>query len=128
MDIIKIIGIAILTTFAVVILRQQKPEVAAVVGIAGSVVILFMFVNLLSGVIGSFIGIVNRTGIGSELFSSVLKIIGVGYITEFACGVCADSGMNSLADKVALAGKVTILILALPIINSIIDIVVGILP
>ncbi|MCL2621717.1 MAG: stage III sporulation AC/AD family protein [Firmicutes bacterium] len=128
MEIIKIIGVAILTTFAVVMLRGQRPEIAAIVGVAGGLVVLFMFIDQLALVFDSFYSIVNKANISSQLFSVILKIIGVGYITEFACGVCADSGMQSLADKVALAGKVTILVLALPIINSIIDLVVGILP
>ena len=128
MDIVKIIGVAILTTFAVLVLKPTKPEIAAVVSIAGGLIVLLMFVSCLGGVISSMTSIVQRTGIKSDVFSALLKIIGIGYLTEFASGICKDAGNESMAQKVILAGKVIILVLALPIINNLIDIVVGILP
>ena len=128
MDIVKIIGVAILTTFAVLVLKPTKPEVAAIVSIAGGVLVLLMFIDALGGVISSMTAIVQRTGIKSEVFSALLKIIGIGYLTEFASGICKDAGNESMAQKVILAGKVIILVLSLPIINNLIDIVVGIVP
>ena len=128
MNIVKIIGIAFVTTFAVVILRQTKPEIAAVVSVAGGIVVLLMFVDSLSTVLGGFTAIVNRTGIKSEIFSVLLKIIGIGFLTDFAAGICADAGNNSMAQKVTFAGKIIILVLALPIIDNLIQIIIGILP
>ena len=89
---------------------------------------ILMFVESLSQVLDGFSSIVRRTGIKSEVFSALLKIIGIGYLTEFAAGICADAGNNSMAQKVTLAGKVVILVLALPIINNLIEIIIGILP
>lgn len=128
MDIVKIIGIALVTTFAVMVLRPTRPELAAVVSIAGGVIVLLMAVDALSQVLTSFTAIVNRTGIKSEVFGALLKIIGIGYLADFAAGICADAGNNSMAQKVTLSGKVIILVLALPIINNLIEIIVGILP
>jgi len=98
------------------------------VSIAGGVIVLLMAVDALSQVLGSFSAIVNRTGINSEIFSALLRIIGIGYLADFAAGICTDAGNNSMAQKVTLAGKVIILVLALPIIDSLIQIIVGILP
>ena len=128
MDIVKIIGVAILTTFAVLVLKPTKPEVAAIVSVAGGLIVLLMFVDALGGVISQMSAIVNRTGIKSDIFSSLLKIIGVGYLTEFAAGICNDAGNQSMGQKVILAGKVIILVLALPIVNNLIEIVVGMVP
>jgi len=128
MDIIKIIGIALVTTFAAVVLRPSRPEIAAVVTVAGGVIVLLMAVDALGQVLGSFASIVNRTGIKSEVFGALLKIIGIGYLADFAAGICADAGNTSMAQKVTLAGKIIIMVLALPIINNLIEIIVGILP
>jgi len=128
MNIVSIIGIALVTTFAVMVLRPTKPELAAIVSVAGGVIVLLMAVDALGSVIASFTSIVHRTGINSEVFSALLRIIGIGYLTDFAAGICADAGNNSMAQKVSLAGKVVILVLALPIIDNLIQIIVGILP
>ena len=127
MNLVKIIGIALMTTFAVLLLRPSKPEIAALVGTAGGIIILIMFVDSIGGVIANMTKIANRTGIKNDVFTALLKIIGIGYLTEFAAGICNDAGNNSMAQKVLLAGKVIILVLALPIVNNLIDIIAGLM-
>ncbi len=124
---VKIIGIAIITTVAVLIIKQLKPELAVVVGLAGSIIIVIIIVNMLGSVFNIFDGIVERTGVDKELFVVVLKIIGIGYLTEFSANLCLDAGVNSMADKIMLAGKVVIMLMALPIINNLLEIVYGLM-
>ena len=124
---VKIIGIAIITTVAVLIIKQLKPELAVVVGLAGSIIIVIIIVNMLGSVFNIFDGIVERTGVDKELFVVVLKIIGVGYLTEFSANLCLDAGVNSMADKIMLAGKVVIMLMALAIINNLLEIVYGLM-
>lgn len=128
LDLFKILGVGIVTTVAVLITRQIKNEYAVFVGLAGSIIIVILIINQLSFVVDYFGEIVNRTGLDPTLFTAVLKIVGVGFITEFVANICADAGSNSTGDKVLLAGKVVILCLALPIITALLDIVIGILP
>ena len=127
MDIVKIILIGVITSVATIILKQFKPELSVLVSLAGGIVILISLINYLSGLIASFSQIVEKTSIDIALFSSVLKIVGVGYITEFGANVCVDTGNSSIADKVLLAGKVIILCLALPIVSSMISTIMGLI-
>jgi len=126
-DIIKIILIGVITSVATIVLKQFKPELSILVSLAGGVIILISLINYLGQIVSSFIQIVNKTNINFALFSSVLKIVGVGYLTEFGANICYDTGNNSVADKVLLAGKVIILCLALPIVSSMISTIVGII-
>lgn len=128
MEIVKIIGIGLLTVFASMMLKSLKPEFSLLISLAGGLIVLFMTVNYLVELISAFTNIIDKTGLNNDLLKSVLKIIGVGYLTEFAGNICVDSGNSSMADKIILAGKIVILVMALPIINSIIDILVSILP
>lgn len=128
MELVKIIGIALIASIAILVVKQIKPEIAVVITIATSLIILLMLVEMLSTVTQIFDVIVTKTGIDKELFSSILKIIGIGYITEFAANICIDSGNNTIADKILLSGKIVILVLAMPIITSLLDIIVGIMP
>ena len=57
------------------------------------------------------------------MFSTLLKIVGVGYLIEFSASVCIDSGNSSIADKVVLAGKILIFSMSLPIINNLFNLV-----
>ena len=58
------------------------------------------------------------------MFVILLKIVGIGYLTEFSCGLCNDSGNSAIALKLQLAGKLTIFIMSIPIISKLIDLLV----
>lgn len=126
--IFKIIGIGIIGTIIVGLLKGIKSELAVYVSVATCIIIL---INVLSGfvsVVETFNGIIDKTGIDSGLFSGVLKIIGVGYITEYSAEICRDSGGESIASKITLGGKIAIFLLALPILNKLVEIVVALIP
>ena len=71
--------------------------------------------------------IVALTGIENGLVKILLKIVGVGYLTEFSAGILSDFGSASTADKVSLGGKLIILLLSFPIIESLLSLVKGFL-
>ena len=127
MELFKIVGIGLITCIACLIVRQVKPDVASIIMIAGGVVILLMVVDYVAQIFDVFKVIIDKTGLTSNLFSIVLKIVGVGYLTEFAANICSDTGCNSLADKILLAGKILILVMSLPIVTNIVEIVVSLL-
>lgn len=127
MEIFKIIAIGLITTVAVLVVKQTKPEIAVFVGLAGSLLIFIEIMGMVSEVFIVFNSIVTKTGVSSELFGVLMKIIGVGYLTEFSASLCADSGNTSIADKIMLGGKIVILVLAIPIFISIINIITGLL-
>ena len=124
---LKILAIGIITTISTLIIKQIKPEIAMFVTLVGGILIIFEIVGLLTSVVETFLHLSEITGVDKEVFQIVLKIIGIGYLTEFTANLCADSGMNSVADKILLGGKVVILIVALPIINTLIEIITNLL-
>ncbi len=126
-ELVKIIGVALITVFAHILVKQTKPEIALFISIAGSILIIIMAVDTLSSVISSFYSIFKTTGVDSALLSPLFKIIAIGYITEFGANICADSGASSIADKILFIGKLVILLIALPIITTVIDMVVSLL-
>lgn len=127
MLIFKVIGIGIITSIAVIIIKQLKPEIAVIVGMSGSIIILLMILNSLGSVVVSFTNLTEKIGIDNELFILVLKIIGIGYITEFSANLCIDCGSTSISDKILLAGKVVIMLLAIPIVNTLLEIIYGLM-
>lgn len=126
-EIFKIIGLALITTIGVIIVKQIKPEIAIFVGLAGSIIIFLYIINLLEQVFDLFNYILDATNINGEMFAILLKIVGVGYITEISANICADSGNNAVASKVQLAGKLVIFVLAIPIITNLVEMITELL-
>ena len=54
-------------------------------------------------------------------------MVGIGYLVEFSAGILNDFGQNSLADKLVFCGKIVVLVLAVPIIESVLDLVIRLL-
>ena len=128
MEIFRIIGIGLLTCIVAIIIKQIRPEFHIVVVLTGGIIILFMIIDELRTIFDYFLTVFNRTNLDYGLFSNVLKIIGVGFLTEFANNVCIDTGNASIGDKIVLAGKILIVCLALPLITDLLDVIIEILP
>ncbi len=127
-ELFKIIGVALITTVAVLVIKPSKPEIAMLIGVAGSIIVFLFIVNLLEDVIGLFDYIMAKTNLDSDIMMLLVKIVGVGYITEFSSNICSDSGNTAVASKILLAGKLTIFVLAIPIITSLVELIVSIMP
>ena len=126
-ELLKILAVALVTVFAHMLVKQTKPEIAILISIVGSIIIIIMAVNTMSTVISSFYKIFQTTGVETALLTPLIKIIAIGYIAEFGANICVDAGASSLADKVLFAAKLIILVIALPIITNIIEMVVALL-
>ncbi len=127
MDIVKISAMGIVTAFAVVLLREQKSEIAMLVGIAGGCLILLSLIDYFTEVLSAISRIAEKTGIPSQIYKAVMKIISIGYIADFSAGIVEDSGQKALAEKIVLGGKLIIMVLALPIITMLFDTIAGVL-
>ena len=127
MLIYKIVAIALLVTITTLIVKQSRPDFAILISIAGGIVILLLLLNQLSSIFDWVGELSNKTGINSEIFSPIFKIIGIGYLAEFSASVCDDAGNKSIANKVIFGAKLIILVLSLPILTSLVDTIVSIL-
>lgn len=128
MELLKVVGIGIIICVTIVIVKQVRPEFATILTILGSCFMLVYCLRYLVGPMNTLNTILLKTGIDMDMFSVILKIIGVGYLVEFGAGICLDTGNASIADKVILGGKILILILSLPILTAIFDVVLGLIP
>lgn len=126
-ELLKILAVALITVFASILVKQTRPEIAMIISIAGSILIIVMIVDSISSVLSSFYGIFQTTGVDTTLLTPLFKIIAIGYITEFGANICLDAGASSVADKVLFAGKLIILLVALPIVTTVINMVVSLL-
>lgn len=126
-EIVKIIGVAFITAIATILLRSTKPELSFAVTVTGIIVILLFIIDSLQGTVRIFVELAQLTGIENGLIKILVKIVGVGYLTEFAAGILNDFGSTAVADKVVLGGKITIVLLSLPVLEGLLQMIRGFL-
>lgn len=127
MEIIKIIGVAFIVAITAILLKSTKPELSFAVTVTGVIIILLFIVDSLQNTIAFFTEIAQVAGVENGLLKILLKIVGVGYLTEFCAGILNDFGSNSIADKVILGGKITVLALSIPILEGLLTMIKGFL-
>lgn len=122
-QIFQLVGIAFITAVAAILVKSTKPELAVVITIAGSIILLLFVLEVFRGSISLFTDIAQATGLDATIVKTLLKMVGIGYLVEFSAGILNDFGQNSLADKLIFCGKILILVLAVPILESILALV-----
>ena len=90
MEIFKIIGVAFVTAISAILLKSTKPELSFAVTVTGVIVILMFVVDMLQNTVNILSTIASITGIENGLIKILLKIVGVGYLTEFSAGILND--------------------------------------
>lgn len=128
MEIVKIVGIAFVATFILVLLRQYKPEFTIYISIITGIIIFGMVIFKLSSIVEIMQDLSNRLGINAKFFVILLKITGIAYLSDFAINICKDSGENAIASKVELASKIIIVGMSLPILATLLDIIKEVIP
>lgn len=69
-----------------------------------------------------------KANINTVYLQTVLKIIGIAYIAEFGAQIAKDAGQGAIASKIELAGKIIIVVMAVPIITVIIETIIQLIP
>ncbi len=128
MEIFQIAGLGILATVIAIILKDTRREFALYISIVTGVIIFSFVLTKLVYVIDVLRLLSNRANMETTYFSTILKIIGIAYITEFSSQISKDAGEGSIAMKIELGGKVLIMVLAIPILLALMDLILKILP
>ena len=128
MSIMQVVAMAVVGTILVLVIRQEKPELAFQISMVAGLIIFVLVIWKVVEVLNVLERLAVRADLNMVFLGTLLRIIGIAYIAEFGTQVCRDAGEGALASKVELAGKVMILVLAVPIITTILDTVSRLLP
>ena len=128
MEIVKIIGIALIALIIIIMLKQYRPEYAIFISILTGILILFLVMDRLTGIINLIETIQDKFSINTQFIALLIKITGIAFLSEFAVSVCKDSGEAAIASKIEIGSKIIIISMSIPIISSLLEIILKILP
>lgn len=93
----------------------------------GAVILLFL-VDKISEIINMLEKLAINAKVNTVYVQTILKIIGIAYIAEFAVQITKDAGQGAIASKIELAGKIIILAMAIPILTVLIETIIKLIP
>ena len=121
MEIVKIGLLGIFGVFLALQFKNEKPEYGFYIVIAIGLVIFTFVATRLGDVLSGFTGLVSYFENGSLYFGILFKVIGITYICEYSQAICRDAGYLSLAGQIEIFGKISVLLIGMPILLTIIE-------
>jgi len=120
--------VALVATFLALIIKEQKPNFAFLLIVFVGCVIFLFLIDKIYEIIHMLEKLAVNANVNMVYIETILKIIGIAYIAEFAAQVTKDAGQSALASKIELAGKILILAMAIPILTVMIETIIKLIP
>ncbi|WCK53151.1 stage III sporulation protein AD [Aneurinibacillus sp. Ricciae_BoGa-3] len=128
MEIIQIVGLGLVATILSLVVKEQKPVFAFMLATFTGVIIFLFLIGKISDVLRVLENMAMKANLNIVYLDTILKIIGIAYIAEFGAQITRDAGQGAIASKIELAGKVLILVMAIPILSVMIETIIRLIP
>ncbi len=122
MNMVTIVGIAVLAAAFSVVLKQKNPEYALALSLAAGVLMLGMIIAEARPLFDRMHSLLDASGTKAAYVQILFKSLGLCFITQIACDACRDLGETAIATKVEAAGKIAVLLVSLPLFEEILRI------
>ena len=119
-----IIQAAVLGITAVALAVQLKPlrqEYSVYLILAAGLVIGFLSISRLELILDTVRAIGSQIRVKNIYLGTLLKMVGITYIAEFASGICRDAGFSALGTQVEMFGKLSILAVIAPVLQALLE-------
>lgn len=119
-----IIQAAVLGITAVALAVQLKPlrqEYSVYLILAAGLVIGFLSISRLELILDTMRAIGSQIRVKNIYLGTLLKMVGITYIAEFASGICRDAGFSALGTQVEMFGKLSILAVSAPVLQALLE-------
>lgn len=123
-----VIAVSLIAVVLVVFLKNGRmPVLAMLVSLAAGILIFLKLIPSLVKLITEINSLAQSANLNIDYMVLILKVVCIAYLGEFAAQICRDAGENGIAQKVDLGVKLVIMLLALPLLETIIETVTELL-
>lgn len=110
---------------AAVLLASQfkgyKNEYSIYISLAAGILIFIYSISRLEFILDTINEIQKYIKFNTEYVGTLIKMIGITYIAEFAASICKDSGYQAIASQIEIFGKLSILAISMPVILALLE-------
>ena len=108
---------ALLLALLALSLKEAGVKGAPFVLLGAGVLVIFPVLERLISLL-AFLRTFSEKSRVSPYFATVLKVMGIGYVTHFSAESCRESGAVTLASRVELCGQLETVLVCLPYIEE----------
>lgn len=127
MEVIKIVMLGMTAVFLGIFLKEVKPEYSLYLSLAAGICIFSYMTGKLSYLFSSVLKIQEYLPLDVKYLTTLLKMIGVTYISQFSAGICKDAGYSAIAGQIEIFAKLYIMVLSMPVLLALMETIHGFL-
>ena len=128
MEIIEIVSLGIVTTIIYLLIKDKQPAIAFLIVFIAVLLFFLYLMQYIQQILALIQHLGDKANINQAYIKIIIQIIGISYLTEIGSNIVKDAGLESIATKIGMVGKLFIIILAIPIFHSLIETILGIFP
>ena len=117
---VKVVMIGVAAIFLSLIAGNSKREYGFAIAMCAVAAIAVYGLSRVSLIIGQIQAFEKAIGLEHEYIAILLKMVGIAYLTQLAVSLCRDAGQAAIAGQIGFAGKISMLIVGLPVISSLV--------
>ena len=115
MTVVTVAAMGIVAVLLAVMIKSVKGEYGTYLVMAAGFFVFFYGVSKLTTILDTVKEIQSYIKINSVYLSTLVKMIGITYVAEFAAGICKDAGYGSMGTQIEIFGKLSVLAVSMPI-------------
>ena len=109
------------------VIKKNSPEMSLLLALAVALLVVGLGLELIRAVLDFARVLQDAAGLSPALIGPVMKTVGIGILTRLAADICKDAGQAAIASTVELAGTVAALYIALPLMQTVFQMIGGLL-
>lgn len=121
MDMVQIGLIGAAGALLAVQFKSGKAEYGIYISIALSLLLFFSVLEHLRTVVSAVRRLGDYTRIDQAYVGTLVKMMGITYIAEFSSSICKDAGYQTIAVQIEIFGKLSVLVLSLPVLTALLS-------
>lgn len=118
--IIKIVILGICVCLISVFLRQFQSSFLIIINIIFVISVIFLIFDSAVDSLKSINNLLDISSSASEMLSGLYKASAVCILTKITSDICKENGNTTVSDMIDLGGRIALLVISLPYIESVI--------
>ena len=123
MDVLKIAAVGVAAALLAMQMKSIRNEYAAYIAIVAGSILIYYTMNKLSVIMDTIKTLQNYISIHNVYITTLIKLIVITYIAEFCSGICKDTGHSNIASQIEVFGKLSVLAVSMPVLNSLLSMI-----
>lgn len=126
MNLLSVVFSTVIVVLIAIKVKEVNAAFSVILSIGACLMLMYYVLDRFSRISGYIDRLTSYVSVNITYIEIILKMTGIAYICQFSSDICRDAGYGAAASQIEMAGKVSMILLSMPVLMSVIDLVVAV--